>query len=261
VLGAKNFSEQYILAELMARHLRTRDTQVVQRTGLGSVIAFRALERNEIDAYVDYSGTVWANIMQRRDSPPRELLLREMREWLQRERGVTLLGSLGFENAYALAMRRERAQAFGIESIDDLARHAAQLTMGGDLEFFQRPEWTAVVSAYGLHFGAQRQYQPTFMYRALASGEADVISAFSSDGRIARDDLVILRDPRQAILPYDAIVLLAPARADDAVLKGALEPLLGAIAIDAMQHANLLVDRDDDKLTPAAAAEWLDQRR
>jgi osmoprotectant transport system permease protein len=99
------------------------------------------------------------------------------------------------------------------------------------------------------------------MYRAIASGEVDVISAFSSDGRIARDDLLILEDPRQAILPYDAIVLVAPSRTDDAQLRSALQPLIGSITIEAMQQANLLVDRDDDKQTPRAAAHWLEQRR
>jgi osmoprotectant transport system permease protein len=199
--------------------------------------------------------------MHRTDTPPREILLREMSEWLQREQHVTLLGSLGFENAYALAMRRERAESLGIRSIEDLSRHAAELSMGGDLEFFQRPEWSAVERAYGLRFAARRQYQPTFMYHAVASGEVDVISAFSSDGRIARDDLLILDDPRQAILPYDAIVLLAPSRADDAQLRSALQPLIGTITIGAMQQANLLVDREQDKQTPRAASQWLEKRR
>jgi osmoprotectant transport system permease protein len=257
VVGAKNFSEQYILAELIASRIEQQGSSVSRSDGLGSVIAFRALARNEVDVYVDYSGTVWANVMQRTDSPPREAMLREMSEWLRRERGVTLLGSLGFENAYALAMRRDRADSLGIHSIDDLAQHAAQLTMGGDLEFFVRPEWQALQRGYGLKFKEQRQFQPTFMYKAVVGREVDVISAFSSDGRIAADDLVVLADPRQAILPYDAIVLLAPSRAADATLQQALRPMIGAIPIDAMRKANLMVDRDADKFSPAAAARWL----
>ncbi len=261
VLGAKNFSEQYILAELMAQDIERQGARAVQRTGLGSVVAFRALERNEIDAYVEYSGTLWANVLRRTDTPPRDQLMQELSTWLLEQHGIHLLGSLGFENAYALAMRRQRAEELHIRSIDDLAAHASRLTMGGDLEFFQRPEWTAIERAYGLTFAARRQYQPTFMYRAIASGEVDVISAFSSDGRIARDDLLILSDPRQAILPYDAVILIAPARADDATLRSALEPLLGSIPLTTMQQANLLVDREEDKLTPAAAARWLAERR
>ena len=257
VVGAKNFSEQYILAELIAARLAPLDGPVSKRTGLGSVIAFRALARDELDVYVDYSGTIWANIMQRTDTPPRDVVLEETTEWLRREHGVTLLGALGFENAYALAMRRERADALGIRSIDDLAAHASNLVIGGDLAFFARPEWRALESAYGLSFAAQRQFQPTFMYRAVTGAEVDVISAFSSDGRIAADGLVVLEDPREAILPYDAIVLISPARAGDTALRAALRPLLNAVPIDAMRQANLLVDRDEDKLPPAAAAAWL----
>jgi osmoprotectant transport system permease protein len=257
VIGAKNFSEQYILAELISQRLAAEHHRSVQRTGLGSAIAFRALSRNDIDVYVDYSGTLWANVMHRTDIPSREAMLTEVTHWLERERGITVLGTLGFENAYALAMRRDRAQALGIRSIEDLARQSAQLTMGGDLEFFDRPEWAAIRSAYGLHFAVRRQYQPTFMYRAVASGRVDVIPAFSSDGRIAADDLVLLEDPRHALLPYDAIVLLAPARADDDVLKRALRPLIGSISIEAMRAANFSVDRDTDKRTPAAAARKL----
>lgn len=259
VIGAKNFSEQYILAELMAGRIRQQDASVSQRVGLGSVIAFRALERNELDVYVDYSGTIWANIMQRTDTPAREVVLREMQEWLRRERGITLLGSLGFENAYALAMRRVRAEALGIHSIADLAQHASTLAMGADFEFLSRPEWTALQSAYGLQFRSQRQFQPTFMYKAAGGGEVDVISAFSSDGRIAAEDLVVLADPQQVILSYDAIVLLAPGRAADGKLRRALQPLIGAIPIEAMREANLQVDRDQHKVTPAAAAKWLAQ--
>lgn len=257
VIGAKNFSEQYILAELISQRLAAGQHRSVQRTGLGSAIAFRALSRNDIDVYVDYSGTLWANVMHRTDIPSREAMLAEVTHWLENERGITVLGTLGFENAYALAMHRERAQALGIRSIEDLARQSPQLTMGGDLEFFERPEWAALRSAYGLNFAARRQYQPTFMYRAVVSGEVDVIPAFSSDGRIAADDLVLLDDPRHALLPYDAIVLLAPARAGDDELKRALQPLVGSISIEAMRAANLSVDRDTDKLTPAAAARKL----
>lgn len=259
VLGAKSFSEQYILSELMAERIRAQGFSARRNTGLGSMIAFRALARGEIDAYVDYSGTIWANIMQRQESASRQTVLADMEEWLRREHGVKLLGPLGFENAYALAMRRDRARELGIRTIDDLASHAPNLRMGGDFEFFARPEWSALRDRYGLHFAQQRQFQSTFMYRAVVSGEVDVISAFSSDGRIAAYDLVVLEDPRQVIPPYDAVILLSPARADDPVLHRALEPLVGAIPIELMRQANLMVDRDQDKLTPLQAARWLSE--
>ena len=260
VVGAKNFSEQFILAALLADSIAEQGAAASQRTGLGSVIAFEALARNEIDVYVDYSGTIWANAMRRTDAPERDVILGEMRDWLRREHGIEQLGALGFENAYALAMRREQAEQLGIRTIADLAGHSRRLTIGGDFEFFARPEWEALRSAYGLDFAGRRQYESTFMYRAVSSADVDVISAFSSDGRVAANDLVVLEDPRRALLPYDAIVLLAPARADDAILRRALTPLLGAIPVELMREANQLVDRDAEKLSPEAAARWLKDR-
>ena len=95
------------------------------------------------------------------------------------------------------------------------------------------------------------------MYRALESGRADVISAFSSDGRIAADKLTVLADPRHAIPGYDAIVLVAPAHRGDTRFLDALRPLIGRIPVAAMREANYRVDRDRDKQSPEAAARWL----
>ncbi len=254
VVGAKNFSEQYILASLMSDRLRAAGFNVSEKDDLGSAVAYRAVASGEVDTYVDYSGTLWTNVLKRTDDPPRKVLLDQLTQALKVRDHVVVLGPLGFENAYALAMRRDRAEALGIHTIADLARHAPDLTLGSDLEFLSRPEWAALKGAYGLNFKAEKRYQPTFMYKAVTGGEADVISAFSSDGRIAADDLVVLSDPKQAIPPYDAVILLSPRRAADAKVVDALRPLIGAIPVETMRTANLSVDRDQDKQTPAQAA-------
>src|SRR6185369_3685633 len=136
-------------------------------------------------------------------------------------------------------MPKQRAEALGIRSIADLASHASTLSIAGDYEFFSRPEWASLRNAYGLSFRAQRTMQPDFMYAAVASGEVDVIAGYTSDGLIAKYDLVVLDDCRHAIPPYDAIVLVAPKRADDRALRAALTPLLGRIDIATMREANL----------------------
>ncbi len=259
VIGAKNFDEQYILAELMARRLKREGFTVSLKSDLGSTIAFRALGAGDIDAYVDYSGTLWGNVMHRTDMPGRQAMQDQLAGWMAAHYAVTSLGSLGFENAYIFAMRADRAQALHIKSLADLANHP-QLRIGGDFEIFSRPEWRAVNTAYGLGSLKRRQYQPDFLYRAVMSGDADVVSAFSSDGRIARFGLVILADPQAALPPYDAMLLVGPAHAHDAHFLAALKPLIGGISLTLMQQANLMVDRDQDKQTPAATAAWLDQR-
>jgi osmoprotectant transport system permease protein len=184
-------------------------------------------------------------------------MLSELTGALKQRFGVTLLGPLGFENAYALAMRRERAAALGVHTIADLARHAGELTFGTDLEFLSRPEWTALKNAYGLNFKAQRSYTPTFMYRAIDSADVDVITAFSSDGRIAAQGLVVLDDPLHAMPSYDAVLLISPRRANDDLLRRALAPLIGKIPVGPMREANFMVDRDTDKATPREAARFL----
>jgi osmoprotectant transport system permease protein len=259
VVGAKNFSEQYILADLIAERVKAGGAAAKIKADLGSAVAYRALAAGEIDVYVDYSGTLWTNVLRRTDNPGRAAVLRELAAELSRRDGVTMVGPLGFENAYALAMRQDRAQALRIASLSDLARRAPQLRLGADLEFLSRPEWKAVAAAYDLAFASARAYQPTFMYRALVSGDVDVISAFSSDGRIAADRLVVLSDPKGAIPPYDAVVLISPRRAHDARLEAALQPLIGRISVEAMRAANLSVDRDKAKLTPAQAARGLEK--
>lgn len=257
VIGAKNFSEQFILAELMADRLKAGGAHVDTREGLGSAVIFRALAAGDIDAYVDYSGTLWTNVLARRDIPGRQAMLAALKSELKARYGVTLLGALGFENAYALAMRSDRAQALHVSTLADLAPVSPRLKLGADLEFLSRPEWAAIRKAYGLNFKDARAYNPTFMYRALESGAADVISAFSSDGRIAADRLTVLADPEGAVPSYDAVILLSPRRAADERLKAALQPLVGAIPVSAMQQANLSVDRDQAKATPDQAARVL----
>jgi len=254
VIGAKNFSEQYILARLIGTRLEGAGYAVGYREGLGSAVALRALRQGDIDVYVDYSGTIWADAMHRAKPAPRAATLAGIDAFLKPAR---LLGSLGFENAYALAMKRTDAARLGVTDLRSLAAVAPSLRLGADLEFLSRPEWRAVREAYGLRFAASRAYAPSFMYRALESGQADVISAFSSDGRIAADDLVVLGDPVQALPGYDAILLVSPAHAHDARFEAALAPLVGAIRVEAMRRANYMVDRDRDKASPAAAARWL----
>jgi osmoprotectant transport system permease protein len=260
VVGAKGFSEQYILARLIGHRLEKAGYRVEYREGLGSVVAFHATAGGDVDAYVDYSGTIWTNEMKRSDVPPRDAIVAGVGAWSMKQHGVRLLGSLGFENSYAFAMRSADATRRGVTSIADLTAIAPGLKLATDIEFLERPEWAAVRKAYGLRFASAQPYQPTFMYRALESGTADVIPAFSSDGRIAADKLTVLTDPKGAIPGYDAILLLAPRRAGDARFAAALQPLIGKVPVEAMREANYMVDRDTDKASPEEAARWLEKK-
>jgi osmoprotectant transport system permease protein len=259
IVGAKTFTEQYVLSALIVQRLRAAGLTASSREGLGSSVIFDALASGDIDVYVDYSGTLWANQFHHSDIKPRQELLDELKAVLAR-RKITLFGELGFANAYALVMPRRRAEALGVRSIADLASHAATMSIAADYEFFSRPEWAALRAAYGLSFRTERQMQPDFMYAAVASGEVDVIAGYTSDGLIAKYDLVVLDDIRHAIPPYDAMVLLAPKRASDQALRDALQPLLGKINIATMREANLRAAGNDATSSPDAVARWLWQK-
>src|SRR4051812_35461018 len=254
-IGAKPFAEQYVLAALIEQRLGEAGLTATIRDGLGSSVIFNALRAGEIDVYVDYSGTIWTNQMHRTDAKPRGDVLAEMATWLEREHQIKLLGGLGFENAYALAMPKRRADALGIRTLADLARRAQSLSIAGDYEFFGRPEWDAVRTTYGIGFREQRQMQPEFMYAAAAQGEVDVIAGYTSDGRIAQFDLTVLDDPRHAIPRYDAVLLISPGRSNDAALLAALKPLVDAIDVTTMRGANLRASGGNT--SPSKAARWL----
>lgn len=253
VVGTKTFTEQYILGSLIAMTLDDAGFDTTTLDSLGSTVAFDALVAERIDVYVDYTGTIWANYMGRSNNPGRRAVQSGVEDWLAEEHGIELGATLGFDNAYALAMSREQAQALEIRTVEDLARHSQALTMGGDYEFFGRPEWAELQSRYGLEFEELITMDSTLMYRAVATGDVDVITAFSSDGRILAFDLVLLDDTRDALPPYDAVLLVAPNAEQRAPgLGNALRRLNDAIEVDLMRRANQHVDLDGGTVHEAA---------
>jgi osmoprotectant transport system substrate-binding protein/osmoprotectant transport system permease protein len=252
VIGTKTFTEQYVLGTLIANELEERGVATRVLQSLGSTVAFDALAAGRIDCYVDYTGTIWTNYMHRDDNPGREAMLRGARDWLKAEHGIELVARLGFENAYALAMTRARAEELGVQTIDDLVALAPKLKMGGDYEFFGRPEWRALKNAYGLEFSDLVTMDSTLMYSAVATGEVDVITAFSSDGRIPGFDLVLLTDTRAALPPYDAVILLGKGAQSRETVRSTLRALDGKIDADAMRAANRHVDLDGGSVQEAA---------
>jgi len=262
-IGCKTYTEQYILSEILSRQITARtglETTVV--SSLGSTVAFDALRAGDLDVYVDYSGTIWATIMGRGvTSQNRDEVLHEVDRVLADAYDVQVVGPVGFENTYVLAMRRDDAATKNIRRISDLVRHAPRLVMGGDYEFFGRPEWTSLRDQYALEFESRRTMDPSLMYQALAQSEVDVISAYSTDGRISTFDLIMLEDDLAVIPPYDAIILVSDRlRIENPKVVEALADLVGTIDAAQMRDMNLAVNREGR--TPAAvAADWLNVPR
>jgi len=257
VIGTKPFTEQYILGEVLRAELAEQTALEPELlASLGSKVAFDALVSGDVDVYIDYSGTLWTNVYdgEVERGSERAVILAELERWLAAEYDVVLVASLGFENAYALAVPRERAAAHGLAAIGDLTAHAPRWSIAGDYEFFSRPEWAALGQRYGLAFAETRPMDTALMYEAVRTGEVEVLSAYSSDGRIAAYDLELLDDPRGAIPPYDAVILVngAAARADPELVE-VLAALDGQISVERMRAANKAVDLDGRPIEAAAA--------
>ncbi len=258
VVGGKAFTEQYILADLMRDRLEREGLEIQVRDGMGSGTTFQALQQNEIDCYVDYTGTIWTNYMHRSEiQSPVEMLV-DVATYLKAEHGIICLGPLGFSNDYAFAIKREHAQRDSIRDLHDLARHSKSLRAGTDIEFFDRPEWAAVSDTYGLEFAKKTTMDPTLMYGAIDNGQLDVVIAFNTDSRIQSSGLSVIEDPEYALPPYDAVLLVSERMAQNRAAMRALRPMIQAINSEQMRIANGMVDVDGQ--TVSAASDFLAEK-
>ncbi|MSQ94633.1 MAG: ABC transporter permease subunit [Gemmataceae bacterium] len=251
VIANAPFTEQFILSEVIKDKLQKAGfREVDQRGGMGETIQFLALKHDQIDCCINYTGNVWATLMKRKDVVDREKTYAEVVQFLCEEYGVECLGKIGFENAYALTMLKKTADAKGIKSIDDLAKHP-DFKIAGDLQFFHRNEWRQIRKNYDLRLRAV-EMNPSFLHNSLKDASVEVICAYSSDGRFLGQELLTLSDPKQALPPYDAILLLSRKGAQNARLRTALLPLVQAVNDRAMQQANLRVDVEEQSPRRAA---------
>lgn len=234
VVGSKNFNEGYLLAEMAAQLLERAGFDVERRFGLGgTLVCYRALAAGEIDVYIEYTGTLSQAIL----NLPVGTQLPELRDALVDD-GIRVLAPLGFDNTYALAMTRERAQALGLERISDLAG-AAGLKVVVSHEFLERADgWPGLSRAYGLDLPITG-IEHGLAYQALEQGAIDVTDAYSTDGEIERYDLVLLEDDRNFFPEYLAVPLARSGLPAKAI--AALQRLGGLLDDDTMQRLNAAV--------------------
>ncbi len=254
-MGSKSFTESYLLAEIAARVIEAAgEARVERKLGLGGTgIAFRAVERGDIDLYPEYAGTLSHVIL--KDASLADVTAIRRRLAVQ---GLELSGPLGFNNTFALAVRRETAKRLRLGTLSELARHP-ELTGAFSAGFFEREDgWAGLRRHYGLRLAEVRVIEHALAYQALTSGTVDVIDVFATDGRLARADVRILRDDRKFFPDYSAVLL---ARRDFverlprtwARLREALE---GRIDDPTMARLNRLADVEGRSI-PRVAAEFL----
>ena len=247
VIGSKNFTEQVVLGELLAQTLERRGVTVTRRLNLGgSFICDRAIRSGDIDAYVEYTGTALAAILKQPIVKDPAAVFTTVRDEYARA-GLSVLPPLGFNNTFAIVVRRGDAEAAGLKTIEDLQRVDGEWRPGFGYEFAERSDgYAGLASAYGLHFTAPpRVMDLDLVYRALATKQVDVIAGDATSGLIKALDLSMLQDNRAYFPPYYAVpvvrtaVLLARPEVRDA-----LTDLAGKISADDMRAMNAAVDVD-----------------
>jgi osmoprotectant transport system permease protein len=263
VVASKPFGESYLLAEMFAQLLEARGFAVERRPGLGATeLAFQALRTGAIDVYPEYTGTGLTAILHEAPRPdPRDAFNRVAGEFAARW-NMHWLPPLGFENTYAIAVRRETAERLQLRTLTDLARASPELTAGLTPDFIGRPDGLpGIQQAYGIRFKAVRALGPAVKYQALAAGKVDVIDGYATDGFIARYDLIVLQDDRRFFPPYQAAALTGSRLQRDApgaVL--ALEELSGRLSEATMRELNRRVEVDNEPI-PAVARDALRELR
>ncbi len=253
VVASKPFGESYLLAEMFAQLLEARGLRVDRRPGLGATdLAFSALQTGAIDVYPEYTGTGLLAILHETPSGGAGDAYRRVSAEFRRRWGIRWLAPLGFENGYAISVRRATADSLHLESLSDLARHAGQLRAGLTADFIGRPDGlVGLQHAYDLHFREVRPLGPAIKYQALAAGQVDVIDGYSTDGLIARYDLTVLSDDRHFFPPYEAAPLVSARLATtEPRAIAALEELGGQIDVARMRALN---ERVEVKGEPVAA--------
>lgn len=246
VIGAKNFTEQVLLGELLAQEMEAQGESVDRRFYLaGSYIAHQALVSGRIDAYVEYTGTaLTSTLKQSLDHDPQRVFDTVARIYRERY-DVRVMPSLGFENTFAMVMRGEDADRLHLTRLSELADAAPTLKLGVGYEFEERPDGLhGLDAAYGLRFAdSPRVMDLGLLYRALQNRQVDIVSGNSTDGAITALGFRVLADDRHYFPPYQAVPLVREdmLRAHPAALK-ALQMLTGKITEAQMQAMNHAVE-------------------
>jgi osmoprotectant transport system permease protein len=236
-VGSKRFVESYILAEIVAQLARAEGVPAQHEQGLGgTAVLFRALETNAVAVYPEYTGTL-AEVGIKSGSADLPALRAAMAQ-----KGLGVSEPLGFENTYALAVRRELATRLGLSKVSDLRTHP-ELRLALSQEFIGRRDgWPGLAERYALHPPVVQGFDHALAYEALNRGEADVIDVYTTDAKIERFDLVVLADDLHFFPPYQAVLVyrldLPPA------FTRVLEKLHGRIDAKAMQRMNAQADLD-----------------
>jgi osmoprotectant transport system substrate-binding protein len=258
-IGSKFFTEQVILAELLAQHIEARTgIHVDRKTNLGgTLLCQKALQAGQLDLYVEYTGTALTAVLNQAQTGDSHSVYQRVKQAYGDRFNLEVTEPLGFENTFAMVVRGDDAQKFHLQRISDIVPLAPHWRVGVGYEFLERPDgfrgWS---ESYALHFAAQPSVMDLgLIYRALVDKKVDIVAGNSTDGLIDALHLVALADDRHYFPPYDAVpIVRRDTLAKFPQLRPALADLAGKITADEMRHLNAEVDAAQNDVTTVVRA-------
>ncbi len=257
IIGSKNFTENILVGEMTALLLEDAGYPVERKLNLGgTAVVHQALVSGDINTYTEYTGTGLTAILKLPVQTDPQQVYTTVKGEYEKQFKVTWLNPLGFNNTYALAMRKDQATELGVKTISDLKGKSDSLTFGATQEFLTRPDgMPGLTQAYNLKFKDPKGMDAGITYQALASKQVDVISAFATDGRIPALNLVVLQDDQHFFPPYFAAsVVRQDLLTKDPKIADVLNKLGGKINDQTMAGLNLQVDQDKKEPRDVAKA-------
>jgi glycine betaine/choline ABC-type transport system substrate-binding protein len=246
-IGSKFFTEQVVLAELLAQHIEARTgIHVDRKSNLGgTLLCQKALLSGDLDLYVEYTGTALTAVLNESPSPDSHDVYARVKQGYAQRFNLEVTEPLGFENTFAMVVRSEDAERLHLRNTSDIAPYAPKMRAGFGYEFLERPDgfrgWSQL---YGLHFAAPPSVMDLgLIYRALVDKKVDIVAGNSTDGLIDALHLVPLVDDKHYFPPYDAVpIVRRDALAKFPQLRAALADLANKISAEEMRHLNSEVD-------------------
>ena len=247
-IGSKNFSEQVLLGEIVAQALEAKGIRVDRKLNLGGTfVCHKALTAGDLDLYPEYTGTAYTAILAKKPIVDPAAVRKDVGEEYRKRWDAVWSPPLGFENTFALILRGEDAQRWGVKKISDLKAREAEIRPGFGPEFLEREDgFPGLAKTYGLNF-AKRPVQMDLglLYPALQGKQVDLIAGNSTDGLIAAMGAVVLEDDRHYFPPYDAaFVVRGTVWKGNAAVREVLERLGGKLTAEKMRSMNAQLDKD-----------------
>jgi glycine betaine/choline ABC-type transport system substrate-binding protein/ABC-type proline/glycine betaine transport system permease subunit len=247
VIGSKNFNEQLILGHMMATLIEENtDLKVERKLNLGGTsIAFNALKAGELDMYIEYTGTGLVNIMNQKTVNNPDEAYDIVKDYFDKNYGITWLKPLGFNNTYTLAVRQDTAEKYNLETFSDIAKVADKLILGSTIEFTNREDgYEGLKKKYNMNFKDVSAVDGGLRYTSLNNNKTDVIDAFSTDGLLKAFNLKVLKDDKNFFPPYYAAPIIASKTLKEhPELEDLLNKLAGKIDDEKMRDLNFKVDK------------------